>query len=295
MCVPSVSNVLRSASTPVRSFDGANFIEDWKPRKHLSPNGKAVFITGCDTGFGNALARRLDRLGLHVFAGCLFPKGKNLIFVSCNEVLWTIVNNAGISAGGEVIWTSMNTVKKIFDVNTFGVVRVTKAFLPMLCKSQGRVITTTSFVAKCSTPGLVAYSSSKQAAQSFCDGLRLEMYRFGVKVITIEPSAHKTNFVNKEMIFDYLNKEWEETALEVKEVVPDDTLEFEKRVVMNITKFSTTYDLKRSIDQFEETVIAVNPKYSYNPGTLHSRIALWFLNIIPKPFAELFLAIVLMR
>ncbi|XP_035225438.1 retinol dehydrogenase 7-like [Stegodyphus dumicola] len=189
----------------------------------------------------------------------------------------------------------MNTVKKIFDVNTFGVVRVTKAFLPMLCKSQGRVVTTTSFVARCSTPGLVAYSSSKQAAQSFCDGLRLEMYRFGVKVVTIQPSAHNTNFMNKEMIFDYVNKEWEETALEVKEVMAADTLEFAKRVAMNISAWSTKYDLKGTIDQFEEAVMAVNPKYSYNPGTMYSRISLWFLNMIPKPFADLLLARVLMR
>ncbi|KAF8766533.1 Corticosteroid 11-beta-dehydrogenase isozyme 2 like protein [Argiope bruennichi] len=44
-------------------------------KNELVPHGRAVFITGCDTGFGNALAKRLDTKGFHVFATCLFPTG----------------------------------------------------------------------------------------------------------------------------------------------------------------------------------------------------------------------------
>ncbi len=47
------------------------------PRGRVKPDGKAVFITGCDTGFGHKLAQRCDQIGLRVFASCLYPGKKN--------------------------------------------------------------------------------------------------------------------------------------------------------------------------------------------------------------------------
>lgn len=62
--------------------------------------------------------------------------------------LWAVVNNAGLNAGAEMMWTTMDVMKRIFDVNTFGVIRLTKAFLPMLCKDKGRVVTVASAAGK---------------------------------------------------------------------------------------------------------------------------------------------------
>ena len=58
--------------------------------------------------------------------------------------LWALVNNAGVIERGEIEWMPMESCMKQFEVNTFGVMRVTKAFLPLLRKSKGRVVTTTS-------------------------------------------------------------------------------------------------------------------------------------------------------
>ncbi|GBN98348.1 D-beta-hydroxybutyrate dehydrogenase, mitochondrial, partial [Araneus ventricosus] len=105
--------------------------------------------------------------------------------------LWAVVCNAGMNDGGEIFWTNTDIIQRVIDVNTFGVVRVTKAFLPQLCKSKGRVVTVTSAASLYTYGGMAPYCMSKHAAKSFCDGLRLEMYRFGVKVVTVEPWMFK--------------------------------------------------------------------------------------------------------
>ncbi|KAL1421680.1 hypothetical protein MTO96_004064 [Rhipicephalus appendiculatus] len=136
-------------------------------------DGKAVLITGCDSGFGHRLAKRLAHKGFLVFAGCLNSKSdgaeelsqlKNITvlqmdvtkqeqvddaFLAVKEklgttVLWAVVANAGIGSSGLLEWITMETVTKMFDVNVFGVLRVIKRFLPLLRKSHGRVVTVAS-------------------------------------------------------------------------------------------------------------------------------------------------------
>src|SRR5687767_4910080 len=61
------------------SWQFTNYIwgkSTWIPKEKVSPKNRAVFITGCDTGFGHNLAKRLDNYGFHVYAGCLFPSGE---------------------------------------------------------------------------------------------------------------------------------------------------------------------------------------------------------------------------
>ncbi|GFY37737.1 estradiol 17-beta-dehydrogenase 2 [Trichonephila inaurata madagascariensis] len=117
----------------------------------------------------------MDDLGYHVFAACLDIHGKgatDLINQSSsrlqvlhldvtsdqsvqlakdyvgkhlkNNVLWAVLNNAGVSQAGEIDWTPLDDIQKVYDINTMGVLRVTKAFLPFLKKSKGRVINNTS-------------------------------------------------------------------------------------------------------------------------------------------------------
>ncbi|XP_042913207.1 estradiol 17-beta-dehydrogenase 2-like, partial [Parasteatoda tepidariorum] len=141
----------------------------------VQPDGKAVLITGCDRGFGQALAIRLDSLGYHVFASCLSPsdpgvqnfknKCSSLLHVLEMDVtkensvqaalefvkenlstseLWAVVNNAGIFKGLPVEIAPLQDFKTCLEVNTYGPLRVTKAFLPLLRKSKGRCVNLTS-------------------------------------------------------------------------------------------------------------------------------------------------------
>ncbi|XP_054871406.1 retinol dehydrogenase 1 isoform X2 [Amphiprion ocellaris] len=164
---------------------------------------KHVFITGCDSGFGNLLARQLDRKGFHVIAACLTEKGaadlgaaasprlktllldvtdgssirKAVEFVS-REVsergLWGLVNNAGRSIPiGPTEWMQLEDFKKVLDVNLIGVVDVTLHFLPLLKKARGRVVNVASILGRLSLTG-GGYCLSKWGVEAFSDSLRLQ-------------------------------------------------------------------------------------------------------------------------
>lgn len=189
--------------------------------KHLSCDGKAVLITGCDTGFGYALATRLSRDGFVVFAGCLdsqsegaktLGKLRNVTVLQLDitkaeqvdaafesvqqalgsRVLWSVVANAGIRNNGLLEWLTMGSIIKIFDVNVFGTLRVTKKFLPMLKKSKGRMIVVTSPFGHVTMPMGVPYCMTKYALVSMLDGLRRECRGKGVDFVSVEPIAYKT-------------------------------------------------------------------------------------------------------
>ncbi|XP_055954152.1 short-chain dehydrogenase/reductase family 9C member 7-like [Argiope bruennichi] len=298
----------------------ANFVEDWKPKSRVPVNSKAVVITGCDSGFGHDLAQRLDDLGLQVFAGCLNPEGegaKNLkksasaklqvlpLDVSSEESvdkfhkqvvqkikdnkLWAVVCNAGMNDGAEIFWTNTDIIQRVIDVNTFGVVRVTKAFLPQLCKSKGRVVTVCSAASLYTYAGMVPYCMSKHAAKSFCDGLRLEMYRFGVKVVTIDPWMYKTNITKEDFTVKYITKTWEQAPAEIKEFYPEEYFQRYKKVIIRFLNYAISDKPQQVIDCLEEAVMALSPKYSYNPGTVYSRLSFWLIRRLPKQLADFIL------
>ncbi|XP_054159793.1 17-beta-hydroxysteroid dehydrogenase type 2-like [Oppia nitens] len=218
------------------------------PKRCVNPKGKAVLITGCDTGFGNKLAQRLAYEGYHVFAGCLIPNSsgaqhlkkqfednitivsldvtkdesvlvaKNLIQKSLNtKELWAIVNNAGVLSSYEVEFGDMSSFVCQMDVNCLGTVRVTKAFVPLLRHCRGRVINMASLAGRFAIPGMVGYCMSKSGVISFSDGLRREMKKWGIDVICIEPHLFRTNLVNGVNHNNALVKAWQQTPQEIRE------------------------------------------------------------------------------
>ncbi|KAH7987754.1 hypothetical protein HPB52_025621 [Rhipicephalus sanguineus] len=176
----------------------------------ISGDGKAVLITGCDTGFGNRLAKRLSRCRFLVFAGCLkidsagAEELKSLSNVKVLELDVTKqeqvddaldsvkehLGNRGMSACGLLEWLTMETVANVFDVNVFGGLRVIKKFLPLLRKSSGRVVAIASPFGHFTNPMIVPYCMSKHAVVSMMDGLRVECHGSGVDFVTVEPSAY---------------------------------------------------------------------------------------------------------
>ncbi|KAF1513371.1 D-beta-hydroxybutyrate dehydrogenase, mitochondrial, partial [Eudyptes sclateri] len=228
----------------------------WRRRAApLEPAGRAVLITGCDSGFGHLLALRLHRLGFTVFAGCLSPGGEGarrlqreaaagrlrVLRLDANHArdiracwrgqerhlstagFWGLVNNAGISTFGETGWLSMEKYEKFADVNLLGSIRTTLAFLPLLRKYKGRIVFMSSIVAYFSL-GNGIYSMTKAAIEKFCDALRLEMKKFGVRVCIIQPGnyARSTKIqppVSAEEIWNELSEE--EKAVYNKEYVQE--------------------------------------------------------------------------
>ena len=99
-----------------------------------------------------------------------------------------LVNNAGILINpGPTEWTPISTYRKMFDVNVIGTVSLTKACLPLIRKSQGRIVNVASIAGRTGLPSEPAYCASKYAVEGYSDVLRRDMLAWGVTVHIIEP------------------------------------------------------------------------------------------------------------
>ena len=105
-----------------------------------------------------------------------------------------LMNNAGISNRGSVIDNSISVYTKIFDINVFSVIAITKAVLPVMIAQKSGFITATSSVAgKLGTPMRSAYAATKHALHGFFDAVRAEMFEHNIEVMLICPGYIKTN------------------------------------------------------------------------------------------------------
>ncbi|XP_048585305.1 short-chain dehydrogenase/reductase family 9C member 7 isoform X2 [Nematostella vectensis] len=198
---------------------------------------KFVLITGSSSGMGRETAIALDKLGFHVLATCRTRKGEDSLRLDCSERmrtyvmdvsdtvsvrsvyqqilqlleseqqgLWGLVNNAGILQVGPLDWQSLDSIKQTADVNLWGLIDVTKTFLPLLKKAKGRVVNMGSSCGRITLPYMVPYCISKYGVRAFSDGLRREMHAFGVEVVHIEAGAHKTKLLSGST----LSQQWRE-------------------------------------------------------------------------------------
>lgn len=175
---------------------------------------KAVLITGASTGIGRAAAERLAAKGYFVYAGARKQadidelntikniKAVRLDVTKQDEIdaavemvrkdgrgLWGVVNNAGVNVVAPLIEADISELEFLFNVNVFGVFRVTKAFAPMIIESKGRIVNISSISGFLSGPGYGMYAGSKHALEAMTDSLAMEMEfaGFGVNVIAVEP------------------------------------------------------------------------------------------------------------
>ncbi|MEE6471397.1 hypothetical protein FKM82_009259 [Ascaphus truei] len=206
---------------------------------------KHVFITGCDTGFGNLLAKRLSRKGFKVLAGCLTQTGADdlqkaaplglkttLLDVTSSDSikravewvktevgdkgLYGLVNNAGVANPiGPTEWMTVQDYRKVMEVNTFGTISVTLGFLPLVKRAQGRIVNMASILGRISANG-GGYCVSKFAVEAFSDSLRRDMQNFGIKVCIIEPGFFKTAVTSLDTIETSLQQLWDQMPPETQ-------------------------------------------------------------------------------
>ena len=106
-----------------------------------------------------------------------------------------LVNNAGYGQDGAVEELTMDQLRRQFETNVFGLVRLTQLVLPgMRTQRWGRIVNVSSMGGRMTLPGGGAYHASKHAVESLSDALRMEVRRFGVDVVVIEPGLIRTKF-----------------------------------------------------------------------------------------------------
>jgi NAD(P)-dependent dehydrogenase (short-subunit alcohol dehydrogenase family) len=180
---------------------------------------KAVLITGCSTGIGRATAELLAGKGWTVYATArkletvadLAARGcKTLALDVCDDAsiraavqsiehaegtIGVLINNAGYGQEGPVEEVPMEQVRRQFETNVFGLVRLTQLVLPgMRRQGWGKIVNLSSMGGKLTFPGGGFYHASKHAVEALSDALRFEVRGFGIDVIVIEPGPIKTRF-----------------------------------------------------------------------------------------------------
>ncbi|KAK9533226.1 hypothetical protein VZT92_008361 [Zoarces viviparus] len=269
-------------------------------------DGYAVLITGCDSGFGHQLARCLDHKGFVVFAGCLSPEGAGaqllarqsssnlkilkLDVTSDEEVqqakkmvqenlpekgLWAVVNNAGITDWAEIEWSSIGDFHNMVDINLFGSIRTSFAFLPLIRAAKGRMVYMSSIFAFFHCLNMGAYSVSKRGLEAFADCLRVEMASFGVKVSIIQPGnfGQATSIVKMKTSLDI----WEKLDDERKQI-------FNRQYIDLANEYFTTTCRSGSkngdvvIDAMLHSITSAQPKYRY---LLASATDTFFFRLFP--------------
>jgi NAD(P)-dependent dehydrogenase (short-subunit alcohol dehydrogenase family) len=178
-----------------------------------------VVITGASTGIGEATALQLQKAGFRVFAGVRKPEDGDRLRAAGVTVIQPldvtkaedvaaavdtveqalngaplrgIVNNAGIGIGGPLEALDLDDFRRTIEVNTTGQLAVTKAFLPLLRKSKGRIVNMSSIGGRVAQPFAGPYIASKFALEAVTDVLRAELLGWGVDVIAIEPGTIAT-------------------------------------------------------------------------------------------------------
>ncbi len=183
------------------------------------PTSKAVLITGCSTGIGRATAELLAGDGWKVYATArnvdsiadLTNAGCELLALDVTDEasmraavdqiestegsVGVLINNAGYSQSGAVEDVPIDVVRRQFETNVFGLVRLTQLVLPGMRKhGWGKVVNISSMGGKLTFPGGGYYHGTKHALEAISDALRFEVKGFGIDVIVIEPGLITTEF-----------------------------------------------------------------------------------------------------
>ncbi|HEX7759633.1 MAG TPA: oxidoreductase [Caulobacteraceae bacterium] len=206
-------------------------------------SAKTALVTGASTGIGRASAEALARAGYTVFGTsrrALNDGPKSVTMLKCDvredadvvalvaSVLSStgridvLVNNAGIGLQGGAEESSISQVQALFDVNLFGVMRVTNAVLPtMRQRGGGRIVNISSVLGLIPAPFSAHYSATKHALEGYSESLDHEVRAFNIRVSLVEPAYTRSVFDQNSLEPDAAIPEYNQARANVAALIRD--------------------------------------------------------------------------
>ena len=184
-----------------------------------------ILITGANSGFGSLIVAELVKAGHRVAGAMREPEGRNAAAAAALKAqgasvveidvtddgsvergveaavqalghVDVLVNNAGIGVHGLQENFSAEDFRRLFDINVFGVQRMTRAVLPgMRTRGEGLIINVSSLLGRVALPFYGPYNASKWALEALSENYRVELSQLGVEIAIIEPGGLPTGFI----------------------------------------------------------------------------------------------------
>lgn len=208
----------------------------------MKPNSAmTAIVTGASSGIGHAIAAALARAGFSVFGTsrrsvAVAPSGVRMMICDVTDEasvaglvadvlaetggIDLLVNNAGLGLFGGAEESSVDQAKSLFEVNFFGLVRMTNAVLPVMRKNRGgRIINISSVLGLIPAPYSAHYSATKHAVEGYSESLDHETRAFNIRVSLIEPAFTKSRFDQAALKPDFMIDEYADARARVDELV----------------------------------------------------------------------------
>ncbi|KAF3836588.1 hypothetical protein F7725_029146 [Dissostichus mawsoni] len=248
------------------------------PRGLVEVKGRAVFVTGCDSGFGLALSKHLHKLGFTVYAGCLLKDEGGEGAKELEEFH---------SDRMKVVQLDVCSEEQVSEVNLWGSIRVTKAVLPLIRKAKGRVVNISSMMGRMGVALSSPYCISKYGVEAFSDCLRYEMKTWGVKVSIVEPGnfVAATGIMTRESMANTASKLWSEAPAHVQEDYGKARFETLMAHVRSNSN-SGQKDISPVLEDITDAIMSKRPYTRYHPMEPHWWIRVQLMTHLPAAMSD---------
>lgn len=283
--------------------------------------GKAVLVTGCDNVLGNALARRLDDLGYHVFAGFQSKAGNidaDMLKEDCSgrlhtlqlditsetqilsaslyivdhlpegaQGLWAIINCESWCALGELEWVPFSVIKRAMEVNLLGPARLVQVMLPLVRRACGRIVLASSILTHVSAPVRGVHAASLAALDALAACLRRELKPRGVDVVVVAAGEYTTGnaWLSEEKLLEQARDMWKRLSDEQKGAYGEDYFEQALRSLEKYTK-SADADLTAVTRALSDGVTRTFPLARYTPVSPREKLKSLLAEHMPRSLYE---------